>query len=516
MNFKDFFLFEQASNYFSNNEQIFWSINSNVTDLLPLHLISEASDDEGGEKVQAKYPAFNVIGKGTTNPKTAKRPESDETYLGSVLHLEPYMGSGSQMCPFATAIYRITAENLDNELLRQIQASPGYQQVEQYHVFYGFEVRFQKQEPTFGQSAEGQPQFGTLSDTLTSSQNCPTVMKIKLPNTSLRDWSGPIIKLNRSQIAHAELVGGCANSCLHFAGNPQLIPTKLEGRRKKTLQFQNSPKEFLSKILMDLFKLTSSAEEQGHRAVVRLNATSDIAWESDYYRFPTNPTETESLLRSAWPSSTSKKYANIIRRISNSNSSKFTDVITDVANYIAGKNILEIFPDMIFYDYTKNPARMGLFVKSQSKRNDLWPSNYHLTFSLAEGNKRECLKFLSQGGNVAAVFNVLQQGKYKGDLPATWYGYRVIDGDKHDYRFLDERGVVVGLRAKGEAKYKDIDFGFVIQPDDEGLDPTDPAVAQMKSYIDAFQSRLSRGKIMKPGEKKEKYRTASEKIGYQM
>ena len=110
----------------------------------------------------------------------------------------------------------------------------------------------------------------------------------------------------------------------------------------------------------------------------------------------------------------------------------------------------------------------------------------------------------------------MQQGKYKGDLPATWYGYRVIDGDKHDYRFLDERGVVVGLRAKGEAKYKDIDFGFVIQPDDEGLDPNDPAVAQMQSYISAFQGRLARGKIMKPGEKKEKYRAASEKIGFEV
>ena len=39
-------------------------------------------------------------------------------------------------------------------------------------------------------------------------------------------------------------------------------------------------------------------------------------------------------------------------------------------------------------------------------------------------------------------------------------GLKVIDGDKHDMRFLDETQVVVGLIEKGEAK-KDTS-GFVI------------------------------------------------------
>jgi hypothetical protein len=38
---------------------------------------------------------------------------------------------------------------------------------------------------------------------------------------------------------------------------------------------------------------------------------------------------------------------------------------------------------------------------------------------------------------------------------------RVIDGDVDDVRWMDEQGVVVGLRAKGLAK-KD-DTGFVIK-----------------------------------------------------
>jgi hypothetical protein len=39
-------------------------------------------------------------------------------------------------------------------------------------------------------------------------------------------------------------------------------------------------------------------------------------------------------------------------------------------------------------------------------------------------------------------------------------GLKVIDGDKHDMRFLDKSGVVVGLVAKGQGK-KDTS-GFVI------------------------------------------------------
>jgi hypothetical protein len=33
-------------------------------------------------------------------------------------------------------------------------------------------------------------------------------------------------------------------------------------------------------------------------------------------------------------------------------------------------------------------------------------------------------------------------------LPSTYKGYTVIDGDKDDLRFLDPKGVIVGLRYK--------------------------------------------------------------------
>lgn len=89
------------------------------------------------------------------------------------------------------------------------------------------------------------------------------------------------------------------------------------------------------------------------------------------------------------------------------------------------------------YDYTKDAARVrrGGYV--------------HQTYSLDAGAAREieALRLLRDGFNVAVVFNVRRGA----DLPATWRGFAVIDGDETDLRYTDPRGVVVGLRAKGRA-----------------------------------------------------------------
>jgi hypothetical protein len=59
---------------------------------------------------------------------------------------------------------------------------------------------------------------------------------------------------------------------------------------------------------------------------------------------------------------------------------------------------------------------------------------------------------MDRGVNVAVVF----------DLPPTeWRGLEVVNGDLHDFRYLDRKGVVVGLKAKGKAR-KDTS-GFVVQ-----------------------------------------------------
>jgi len=117
---------------------------------------------------------------------------------------------------------------------------------------------------------------------------------------------------------------------------------------------------------------------------------------------------------------------------------------SDVAWYKTG-NIMQDNSDVQFYDYTPNLGRMLRFL-----RNEL-PSNYHLTFSRKENNEAECDLVLSMGGNVAMVFN---------KIPTSYKGYEVINGDETDLRFLDKKGVIVGLKAKGKGK-KD-QTGFVI------------------------------------------------------
>lgn len=112
-----------------------------------------------------------------------------------------------------------------------------------------------------------------------------------------------------------------------------------------------------------------------------------------------------------------------------------------------GKNIFEMFPDVQFYDYTKILGRKVKGIK-----------NYHLTFSAADGNDADVTKAITQGYNVATVFGL----KKTQEMPATYQGLPVFNGDESDLRFLDPKGVVVGLYAKGRAK-KDTS-GFVKYP----------------------------------------------------
>lgn len=96
------------------------------------------------------------------------------------------------------------------------------------------------------------------------------------------------------------------------------------------------------------------------------------------------------------------------------------------------------FPKVQFYDYTKLPHA---WTRTRA--------NYHLTFSHSENNADECSRALAHGLNVAVVFDV-KRGQ---PLPEAYLGAPVIDGDKHDLRFLDGyQGAVIGLRAKGPAK----------------------------------------------------------------
>lgn len=99
------------------------------------------------------------------------------------------------------------------------------------------------------------------------------------------------------------------------------------------------------------------------------------------------------------------------------------------------------FPHVQFYDYTKIP---------QPWRRTA--TNYSLTFSYSGHNLTDALNAIEHGINVSVVFN--------GPIPAEWHGVPVINGDSTDLRFLDPKGVIVGLRAKGKARQAPIG-GFV-------------------------------------------------------
>jgi hypothetical protein len=169
-----------------------------------------------------------------------------------------------------------------------------------------------------------------------------------------------------------------------------------DARIAKTIAFFEHRSEFIALLYKNLSSAKKKADKQGKRIAVRLNVVSDIMWEK------------------------------VVPTL-------FTD-----------------FKDVQFYDYTKHRVRMLHSLQSNYQK---FPSNYHLTFSRSEENEISCLEILRAGGNVTVVFS-------EKDLPKRWHGYKVINGDETDLRFLDSKRSVVGLYAKGKAK-KDTS-GFVV------------------------------------------------------
>lgn len=189
---------------------------------------------------------------------------------------------------------------------------------------------------------------------------------------------------------------GCAAACLNTAGFGVYNHVQ-QARIKKTQAFFQDRQAFLNQLLKEVEAKVKSAKKAGMIPTFRLNLTSDLKWESF----------------------------------------KVKD----------GKNIMELFPEVQWYDYTKDFKRMIDYTQKKL------PKNYHLTFSRSESNEEQCKIVLGMGGNVAVVF--------RGGLPKTYLGKKVINADNDDLRFLDKKNVIVGLIQKGKAK-KD-SSGFVVE-----------------------------------------------------
>lgn len=192
---------------------------------------------------------------------------------------------------------------------------------------------------------------------------------------------------------------GCSAACLNTAGRGGIFKpgetTNViqKARIRKTKMFYENRDAFMLQLVKEITNFVKLAAKHGLTPAIRLNGTSDIRWET---MTAPHPTDTDGFDRP-----------------------------------MIYSNLMSVFPNVQFYDYTKLSNRKNL------------PKNYHLTFSLAESNEADAIAALKNGMNVAAVFH---------KVPKVYLGHPVIDGDKSDLRFLDARGVIVGLKAKGKAK----------------------------------------------------------------
>lgn len=208
---------------------------------------------------------------------------------------------------------------------------------------------------------------------------------------------------------------GCRAACLNTAGRGAMNSVQA-GRLRKTRLYVEDRHEFDRQLIADLETIARRQARTGIKQAVRLNGTSDIAWEDHpIYR-----------------------------------------------GFQRYDGIPQAFPELQFYDYTKLPTRAMKSI-SGVYNSKFWPKNYQLTFSRSEVNEVIAKKLAIVGVNIAVVFHGTQ-------LPSHWYGRKVIDGTAHDMRFLDEQervpgdppGVIVGLLTKGRAKHDGTGFAVTI------------------------------------------------------
>ena len=197
---------------------------------------------------------------------------------------------------------------------------------------------------------------------------------------------------------------GCAEACLHTAGNPAYMDTKEKSRIAKTRAYFQEREAFLAVLVFEMIAAWKKAQKNGVEIAFRLNATSDLPWEK--------------------------------RKV------QIADALSQYDMFI-----FDMFADVQFYDYTAFPKRVIAHAMGAM------PKNYHLTFSRKENNQEQVDAVLNGGGNVAAVLSrkLYKQALEQGFLMLNGYMRTVTDGDAHDYRPNDPQGTLVILKAKGDA-----------------------------------------------------------------
>jgi len=193
-------------------------------------------------------------------------------------------------------------------------------------------------------------------------------------------------------------IAQCDVACLNTAGLGGVYTSIQEARIKKARLYFEHRALFMHNIVLDIKKLIAAASKKGFIPLVRLNGTSDIKWEN-------------------------------------------VPLTVDGIDY---PNIMSVFPDLQFYDYTKIANRVDL------------PKNYDITFSYSGVLKYQ--KYvniaLQNKMRIAVVFRSEKQ------IPAKFLGLNCVSGDNTDIRHIEAGNIIVALYAKGKAK-KDR-TGFVV------------------------------------------------------
>ena len=212
----------------------------------------------------------------------------------------------------------------------------------------------------------------------------------------------------------------CKDFCLVNSGRAKIeqltngigVSNILRSRIKKTRLFYTNRRLFMAMLCYELEHTRAYAYKKGCTFSVRLNCTSDLS---------------------------------------------------PLAFSIDGVNILEMYPDVQFYDYTKVPSRLVLAAKYQ---------NYDVTFSYDGYNWDTCEQALNMGVNIAVVF----ESKV---VPSLYKGYPVINMTKSDLRYKDAKNQNQGFVGYLEyhrtandyknGKYIRPNTPFVIKEDDKNI-----------------------------------------------
>lgn len=230
-------------------------------------------------------------------------------------------------------------------------------------------------------------------------------------------------KLSGINVCPMAVLAGCWRDCLNVQGRGRISKGSKKMRRngitlpdntiqrcriKRTKLWANDRPAFCAQLVKEIRAFLKRAERKGLIPTVRLNGTSDIQWE----------------------------------RI---------DIGHELG--IESQTIFEMFPDTIFYDYTKIAKRFKRTL----------PANYHLSLSYSDANEKYAASCWEAHGQHGASLVMVYRTKADIANAATWYqecNVNFVDGDANDLRFLDPAKSIVALKAKGTAT-KD-KSGFVL------------------------------------------------------